>query len=142
MHSHACTVLWVTSLCLLTFHMYLWVASLFCGLAYSVLSSHMHLQNAIDYLPLLINHMKFSILWVTSLCLFALQLIISAGKALLQRHCYYRNCDIQNILKRKKSRISRNSSSKAGLPKLTFCMDPLVKRKIKLSPLMSNNKLE
>ena len=35
-HSHACTFLWVTTLCLLALHMYLWVTSLSCGLPYSV----------------------------------------------------------------------------------------------------------
>ena len=29
---------------------------------------------------------------------------------------------------------------RAGLPKLAFCVDPLVKRKIQQIPLMSNNK--
>ena len=46
----------------------LWVA-LLC-----LLSSHMYLQNAVDYLTLPIRCLKFRILWVTPRCLFALQL--------------------------------------------------------------------
>ena len=64
-HSHARTVLWVSSRCLFIFSYVfvsyltlLWVTSLY------LLSFHMYLQNTVDYLTLPIRYLKFSILWV------------------------------------------------------------------------------